>query len=130
LVLDRDQSGQIEGGGELFGSMTRLSSGRRASQGFEALSELDQDGDGFITPRDARFHELRLWRDLDQDRASASDELSSLAEAGIVALEVGFSDQARCTPEGCERERARFFFQKGDAVHVGALVDVHLNGRY
>lgn len=130
LAFDRDGNGQVDDGTELFGSMTELADGRRAAHGFQALAELDEDGDGFLTSADSTFAELRLWRDLDQNRASTQDELVDLSEAGLVALEIGYDERPRCSPEGCELERARFFFRTERGMRVGALVDVHLNGRF
>ena len=49
LALDRDGNGAIEDGSELFGSGTRLASGARARNGFEALRELDSNGDGVVS---------------------------------------------------------------------------------
>src|SRR5690606_3259449 len=46
LARDLDRNGTIDGGHELFGSGTRMGSGRHARHGFEALAELDADGDG------------------------------------------------------------------------------------
>ncbi len=75
LALDRNGNGAIDDGRELFGSMTVLASGTRAINGFIALAELDDDGDGRITPADAAFSRLLLWSDADQDRRSRSSEL-------------------------------------------------------
>jgi len=128
LALDRNANGRIDDGMELFGSMTRLSTGVRATHGFEALAELDENHDGFITREDSAFDQIVLWSDSDQNRASVVHELASLAERGIVSIELGYHDDARCTAAGCERERARFFRQTEHGIVSGDVVDVHLNG--
>jgi hypothetical protein len=55
LVMDRNNDGIINDGRELFGSETILSNGQRASNGFEALAELDDNHDGKIDASDAAF---------------------------------------------------------------------------
>ena len=86
LALDRDGSGTIDSGRELFGNNTRLASGQKAADGYAALADLDSNADGQITALDALYGQLRVWRDLDQDGASDEGELQSLAEAGITRV--------------------------------------------
>jgi hypothetical protein len=107
--------------------MTALGSGGRAANGFAALAELDADGDGWVTPRDPGFSELRVWRDRDQDRTSGAGELTSATDEGLVGIELAYSVVPRCTPSGCELERARLLFSdRTGRVLEGAVVDVHL----
>ena len=51
LVMDRNGDGMINDSGELFGDQTILETGVLASNGFEALAELDTNGDGKIDGR-------------------------------------------------------------------------------
>jgi PAS domain-containing protein len=106
LAIDLDGNGRIDDGRELFGSMTELGDGRRASNGFEALRALDADGDGVITAHDPAFERLLVWRDVDQDRRSAPDELRPLRDEGVVALHLAYVVDPRCIAGGCEVERA------------------------
>ncbi|HEX9621405.1 MAG TPA: calcium-binding protein [Polyangiaceae bacterium] len=129
LALDRDGNGRIDDGAELFGSMTRIGSGERAANGFSALAALDDDADGFITAADSRFAELLIWRDGNQNRRSDAGELSSLADHGVLAIELDYEDVPRCTLAGCEREKARVFVQGSDGVELAEVIDLHLNGR-
>ncbi len=127
LALDRDQSGTIDGGHELFGNGTRLGSGRRAEQGFEALSELDSDGDGRITPADASWSELVLWADHDGDRRSSGWELLPLESYGVEAIELDYRRAATCDERGnCGIERASFTFRDQGRVRSGEVVDVYV----
>ena len=127
LVLDRDGNGRIEGGEELFGSGTKLESGRKAEQGFEALAELDDNHDGRIDHQDAAYTRLALWADHDADRRSEAGELTTLADAGISMLSVDFHQRTECDERGnCGRERAAFEFASGLQSRAGEIVDVYL----
>ncbi|MCA9708430.1 MAG: calcium-binding protein, partial [Myxococcales bacterium] len=128
LALDRDGDGLVETGAELFGSGTRMPDGRHAGDGFEALSELDTDGDGKITRADERFDELVLWSDVDRDKRGTALELEPLSARGILSIELDYRSTPRCDARGnCEIERARFRFIDGvGSVGRGEVVDVHL----
>jgi hypothetical protein len=129
LALDRDGNRSIDDGRELFGSMTPLSDGQRAPNGFAALAALDDDGDGRITPRDASFGRLLVWRDTNQDRRSEPGELTRAEDAGLVSIELAYRVVPRCTGDNCEIERAHFVFREGGSERVGDVVDVHLAKR-
>lgn len=86
LVWDRNANGSIDTGAELFGDFTPLPNGTLAPNGFAALAALDANGDGIIDASDPAFAELKLWRDVSQDGVSQVDEFITLAEAGIVSL--------------------------------------------
>ncbi len=128
LALDRDRSGAIEGGHELFGSATRLRGGAAADNGFTALQELDSDGDGRVTAADPGFAELVVWTDGDGDRRSNGLELQPLAAFGLVAIDLVHASERRCDTRGnCEVERAAFTYT--DLLgrpRAGEVVDVHL----
>lgn len=76
LALDRDGSGTIDDGRELFGA--------RSGDGFAELAALDDDGNGWIDETDAAWQALRVWR---RD-AAGQDSLQTLAQAGVGALHV------------------------------------------
>lgn len=86
LVWDRNANGTIDTGAELFGDFTVLPNGTLAPNGFAALAALDSNGDGIIDASDPAFAELKLWRDASQDGISQGGEFITLAEAGIVSL--------------------------------------------
>jgi hypothetical protein len=126
LVYDRNANGTIDDGSELFGSMTRLPGGERATNGFLALAPLDADRDGWLTANDPAFAELALWRDRDQDRASSTDELIPLA-GSVVALSLNYADVPRCVAGSCEHERAELVFRDAEGnERRGSVVDVYL----
>ncbi|HWB77835.1 MAG TPA: calcium-binding protein [Nannocystaceae bacterium] len=128
LALDRDGDGAIESGAELFGNATPMASGGHAKNGFAALAELDSDRDGKITPKDARFGELVLWSDLDDDRIGTSAELRPLRDTKLVSIDLAFARQPSCDARGnCGYERAAFQFRSDDGkLAVGEIVDLHL----
>ncbi|MEM9461386.1 MAG: calcium-binding protein [Myxococcota bacterium] len=129
LALDRDGSGSIDGGHELFGSGTVLRSGARARHGFSALAELDSNGDGRISAADARWDDLVLWSDVDADKRSTPGEHLPLSARGILSIELDWSRDVVCDARGnCGVERASFeFIGAGGAVSQGQVVDVHLS---
>ena len=131
LALDRDGNGSIDDGNELFGSMSPLAGGGRARNGFEALRELDGDGDGRITPSDPAFARLVVWADAEGDRRSTPHELRSLAELGIVTIELAYRSEPRCDTRGnCEIERSAFTYRDAaGALRAGTMVDVHLSAQ-
>jgi Ca2+-binding RTX toxin-like protein len=86
LVWDRNANGSIDTGAELFGDFTPLPNGTLAPNGFAALAALDANGDGILDASDPAFAELKLWRDTSQDGQTGAGELISLADAGIVSL--------------------------------------------
>ncbi|MFT3706343.1 MAG: hypothetical protein QM817_01625 [Archangium sp.] len=97
---------QVASGRALFGSFTVLSDGSRAKNGFQALAELDADGDGFVSASDAQFTSLRLWFDRDGDRRVSEGELEPLAPQ--MRLPLQFEANRRCDAAGnCIVERAR-----------------------
>ncbi len=127
LALDRDGDGQITGGQELFGSATRMSAGTGPHNGFQALAELDSDGDRRITPADARWAELVLWADHDADRRSSGWELLPLTSFEVVAIELDFAIRGACDEAGnCGRERASFVYRTDGREQVGDVIDVRV----
>ncbi len=128
LALDRDGDGVIASGRELFGSGTVLGSGFRASHGFEALAELDADGDGKITAADPAFAELVLWSDHDDDRRGDLTELVPVSSVDLVAIDLNFDRRVECDARGnCGGERSAFEFRDAaGTVRSGEIVDVYL----
>jgi hypothetical protein len=128
LALDRNGNGRIDDGGELFGSAAVLASGVHANNGFQALAELDDDGDGRITPADAMWSRLTVWSDADADRRSTAGELAPLSALRLTAIDLGYSTARLCDARGnCEIERAGFrYLDASGAERSGEVIDVHL----
>lgn len=83
LALDRDGSGTIDSGTELFGNATAAG---HFDDGFAALAELDGNDNGRIDAADPMFGALRVWSDQDRDAIGSSDELRTLDEVGVATL--------------------------------------------
>jgi hypothetical protein len=81
LAIDNNGNGRIDSLSELFG-------GAAQGEAFAQLAAFDDNRDGVVDASDARFGELRVWRDLDQNHSTDVGELSTLAQAGVKSLSV------------------------------------------
>ena len=94
LAYDLDQNGLIDTGAELFGNHTSLADGGKAADGWQALAQYDGNLDGFIDQNDAIFRNLKVWVDANSNGQSEAAELKTLAEQGIVSIDLHTDDQA------------------------------------
>jgi Ca2+-binding RTX toxin-like protein len=92
LVLDRNGDGVINDGSELFGDSVTLKDGSQATNGYAALAEFDSNGDGKVNAEDTNFEQLKVWRDLNQDGVSQTNELFGLTELGIQSLNLNHTN--------------------------------------
>lgn len=90
LALDRNGNGTIDDGSELFGTATRLLTGRRARNGFEALKELDSNGDFIVNAGDLQWWALLLWTDMNYDGLSQREELRRVAATDLREIETRY----------------------------------------
>ncbi|SEM88245.1 calcium-binding protein [Nitrosomonas marina] len=93
LVRDRNDNGTIDTGAELFGVDTVTNSGVLATNGFDALGDLDSNADGVFDTSDEAFALVQVWRDFNQNGISTANELFSLAELGIVSVDLNAANQ-------------------------------------
>jgi hypothetical protein len=77
LALDKNQNGNIDNGGELFGTQN--------GNGFADLESYDSDGNHWIDENDAVYTELRIWT---RDEAGQGS-LTTLAQNDVGALYLG-----------------------------------------
>jgi uncharacterized repeat protein (TIGR02543 family) len=95
LWMDRNGNGKVDNGAELFGTATRLRNGTLATNGFEALRELDTNGDGIIDANDASWPMLLVWRDRNHNGISEPAEIMPLAQSGVVGIGLSYHYTAR-----------------------------------
>lgn len=125
LVRDLNGNGKIDNGGELFGNATRLSSGKSSAHGFEAMAELDEDGDQYLTAKDKVFGELQLWLDSNSDGLTDSGELRSLSEFHIKSLNLNYLESFEKDEYGNElRQQSSFERLVDGVVRVYNMIDV------
>ena len=86
VVWDPNRESRIRSGRDLFG---QASFGLFPSDGFMALSLLDDDHDGWVSGRE--LDGVRLWFDRDSDGRSTSSEVADVDTFGITALACGAS---------------------------------------
>lgn len=75
-----------------------LPSGEFAANGFEALAvfdryELGGNGDGLITPEDLVWRDLLLWIDGNHNGISEAEEIRTLNQEGIVAIDLSYVER-------------------------------------
>ncbi len=78
LIIDKNNNGKLDNGNEIFGDNYVKSNGQKATNGFDALRDLDSNNDGIISTDDAEFSNIKI---LKGDRT-----LLTLEEAGIVSI--------------------------------------------
>lgn len=124
LVRDLNGNGQIDDGRELFGSNTILGSGQKATSGFQALAELDSNGDGVIDHRDEFWPELRLWRDWNSNGVVDKGEFLPLEKVGIANLNLDHASSTFIDAKGNQhRHVGSFNWSNGT---VSQMADVWL----
>ena len=93
LVRDLNGNGLIDNGTELFGNSTILSNNETAANGFEALKELDSNGDGIFSNQDKAWNEVKVWQDANQNGYTDVNELKSLDNVGITEINLNYKQQ-------------------------------------
>src|SRR5471032_395015 len=86
LVEDLNGNGKIDDGSEMFGSGTTLANDTKAANGYQALAQLDTNGDGVINSADKDFSKLEVWVDSNADGVTEAGELHTLSSLGITQL--------------------------------------------
>lgn len=114
LALDKNGSGAIENGDELFGA--------KSGNGFEELREYDDDKNGWIDENDPIFNKLRVWH-----KTENKDELIAIGEVGIGAIYLGdiatrfeMKDSSN-TLMGVMRQSSFFLFENGKGGMISQI---------
>ncbi len=131
LVRDLDGDGRITSGQELFGNSTRLKDGSIASNGFQALNDLDNNLDGLLDNNDSAWSSLQIWQDLNSNGVTDAGELYSLAQAGITAIDIRYATSSWTDSNGQEhRQNAEVQWSDGHkTISTDVWFDVDLDER-
>ena len=128
LVLDRNSNGAIDNGGELFGVDTVKADGAKATDGLDALSDLDSNNDKVFNAKDTRFADVRIWRDLNQDGISQSNELSTLAAANIRSIDLTPTTAQTDLGNGNTQTASATFTRSDDTTGTAVNLNLAVNG--
>ncbi|PSJ40786.1 hypothetical protein C7I55_10850 [Sphingomonas deserti] len=85
LVIDRNKDGLITSASEL----SFLTEKPSAKSDLEALAVLDSNRDGKIDAGDARFGELKVWKDWNGNGITDAGELRTLGDQAITSISLG-----------------------------------------
>ncbi|MEB3293606.1 MAG: calcium-binding protein [Synechococcales bacterium] len=124
LVLDANGDGRINNITELFGDAT--------TDGFDELKTLDSNNDNIINASDAKFSQLQIWRDLNQDGITDSGELSNLGRFGIQSISLN-TTKANTVNQGNQvRTTSQFTLTDGTHREIASIWYVvdRLNTQY
>ena len=127
LVLDRNNNGTIDTGRELFGDSTLKSNGELATNGFDALADLDSNQDGLVDVNDTEFANLRIWQDLNQDGISQNNELKTLEQLNIQSITTAGENVLQNLDHNNQAIAAgSFTFNDGTTSTAGAAASLNL----
>jgi hypothetical protein len=119
LTLDRNGNGSVDSGGELFGDHTPRLAGGIGPNGFEALTDLDTNQDGYVDASDERWSDLVLWRDTNHDGVSQSSEVEPLSTSGIERIETAYHWTGHHDPYGNQlRYQGRAVLSDGRRIPI------------
>ncbi len=90
LLALPNAKGQVENIDQLFGDNTMGPDKKFAENGFLALAKHDSNGDKVIDQYDKVFSKLRLWFDLNRDGKADRNELKTLDEMRLVAIDLDY----------------------------------------
>lgn len=127
LVRDINNNSSIDTGRKLFGDNTVLSNGQKAKNAYEALADLDSNKDGVINNQDAKYSELKIWQDVNQDGISQADELKTLDQAGIASIKVTATNTTTTTLINGNSQAATSTYTKTDGT-TGVSAGINFAG--
>ena len=125
LAFDLNGNGKIDDGREIFGNNTLLPDGTLAPHGYAALAQYDSNHDGKIDSHDEIWEKLRVWRDKNEDAKTGKNELHTLDDLGIAAINLN-AEEVSETDEAGNRVTHRATVTKTDGTTM-ASADVWFN---
>ncbi|MDT7837383.1 SdrD B-like domain-containing protein [Aquabacterium sp. OR-4] len=118
LAVDSNGNGKIDDITELFGGTTK-------GAGFAQLASYDSNSDGQVNADDAAFADLRIWQDANGNHQTDDGELVTLAQAGVAALTVGYTELPFLDAQGnLHLERSTATLADGSSTD---MTDVYFN---
>ncbi|CDL83637.1 hypothetical protein [Xenorhabdus szentirmaii] len=93
LVYDKNNDGNINSGGKLFGNYSDINGISHFKNGFEALSELDANNDSIISRDDDEWSKVKIWKDGNSNGIVDKNELMSLSDAGIKEINLKYTEE-------------------------------------
>ncbi|WP_037585727.1 calcium-binding protein, partial [Stenoxybacter acetivorans] len=129
LVLDLNGNNKIDNGSELFGNYT-AQDGSNANNGFEALKQYDDNGDGMIDALDSIWQKLMIWQDINQNGVSEANELKPITTAvgengAISAVYLDYIDSEYV--DGNKNQYRQMGMVKWESGKESGAVDVWFN---
>ncbi len=128
LVRDLNNNGEIDNGTELFGNNSVLSSGEKAANGFEALKDLDSNGDNIFNSSDTAWNEVKVWKDSNQDGEVDSGELLTLEQAGVSGINLNYENETTTDENGNQHKQTGTFIKTDGST--GSVHDVWFDADY
>lgn len=87
LTVDLNQNGLIDNGSELFGNFTmQILDPVVPRNGYRALKIHDSNNDGWVSPQDLTWRQLRLWTDKNHNGVSEANEFATPDSVGITGF--------------------------------------------
>lgn len=118
LAMDRNGNGLIDSTAELFGDRNG------AVNGFMELAGYDTNHDRIINNRDSVFDQIYVFRDINQNGISESDELTRLSDHNISELMLNYQNTS-CQVNGNSIAQISAFKKADNSL--GLMGDVYLN---
>jgi len=112
LAMDLDGSGAIENLTEIFSDRF---GGVSFPSSLDALRSLDTNADGMIDNSDPSFGDILLWQDINSDGLSSEEELRTLIDHGIVAIDLDADENSELVMGNRIDATGRFQFLDGSS---------------
>ena len=95
-----------------------------------ALFDLDSNNDNVFDSKDTRFADVRVWRDLNQDGVSQSNELSTLAASNIRSISLNKTSATTNLGNGNAQTTTATFTRTDDTTGTAANLGLVSNTFY